>query len=330
LLNVLNVFWTTMIADRLSTSSILLLPLLVAALSGCGAERGPQGSGQDQPDDARRPALALVAAGSFVMGAPEDDDLAEPREKPQREIRISRPFEIAVTETTVGQFRSFVEATGYVTEAERDPAGGWGFDLETGEVGPRPGRNWKNPGFPQTDDHPVVQVSWVDAEAYCAWLSRTEGGRFRLPTEAEWEFAARGGCTTRFLHGDAPAELEGRANTADSALAEVFPAATWASAWNDGFAFTAPVGSFPANAIGLRDVTGNVWEWCGDFHDDTRYAQSGPEDPRGPKSGVMRCIRGGGWYDGPHKQRCSTRAWFKPVFRYCQLSGFRIVREVEL
>lgn len=307
---------------------IALTTILLAALSSACSDE-PRATAAPSEVDAAGPTMVLIPAGSFAMGASDDDDLAEPRERPRRDVRIPKAFEMAVTETTVGQFRRFVEETGYITEAERDPAGGWGFDLDTGDVGPRRGRCWRNPGFEQTDAHPVVQVSWIDAEAYCAWLSRRDGRVYRLPTEAEWEYAARAGAETRYLHGADPAGLEGRANTADASLSAAFPAATWASSWDDGFAFTAPVAQYAPNAFGLHDTVGNVWEWCGDFHDDARYAQGGSVAPRGPEEGVMRCIRGGGWYDGPRKQRTSTRAWFKPVFRYCQLSGFRILREIE-
>lgn len=267
-----------------------------------------------------------VRETGFFMGSPESDPDRRADEMPRHEVNLTQFFYMGTTEVTVGQFRAFVEDVGYVTEAEQDVLGGWIVDPVTGEARQEAGVNWRSPGFAQADDHPVVQVSWVDAEAFCRWLIESEGGFYRLPTEAEWERCCRAGAATRYGFGDDAEGLREQANVADASLREVFPAATWAAPWNDGAAFTRPVAHGPANPLGLFDMHGNVWEWCADWHSPTYYAQAPATDPKGPENGTMRAIRGGGWFDPPERARCATRAWFEPVFRYCQLSGFRVVR----
>ena len=147
--------------------------------------------------------LKLISAGEFMMGGVEAaEELVKmfpeyhrkpeefKDEYPRHRVRITKPFFLGAHEVTVGQFRKFTEASGYKTEAERDGAGGWGYNPEIGTCeGRRPQFNWHNPGFPQTDDHPVLNVTWNDAVAFCQWLSRQEGKTYRLPTEAEWEYA---------------------------------------------------------------------------------------------------------------------------------------------
>src|SRR5262249_34956878 len=141
-----------------------------------------------------------------------------------------------------------------------------------------PQSNWRRPGHPvvQVDDEPVVQVSWNDATRFCQWLSEKEGRPYRLPTEAEWEYACRAGTTTPWSSGDSPARLE-------------------AFAWtpNSGSPTTHRVGTKRANPFGLFDMHGNVWEWCLDF--DGHYSPGPQEDPKGPASGTERVLRGGGW-----------------------------------
>jgi len=140
-----------------------------------------------------------IEPGSFMMGASGSEPGRLANELPSREVTITSGFLMGVHEVTVGQFRSFIEATGYETEAERDVEGGFGIDFETGRVVQDASCVWSAPGFPGLevrDDHPVVLVSWNDAEAFCAWMTEREGVRYRLPTEAEWEYACRGGTTT--------------------------------------------------------------------------------------------------------------------------------------
>ena len=274
--------------------------------------------------------LVRVEPGSFVMGADVTETGWLPNEGPARQVTISRPFLMAAHEVTVGQFRQFVEETGYVTEAERDVDGGFGIDFDTGKVVQNAGCTWSSPGFPhhvQTDDHPVVLVSWLDAEAFCAWLSEREGAIYRLPTEAEWEYACRAGSPRAYWCGDDPQCLVAAANVADERLVDETGWMVEAGQFDDGHAFTAPVGSFRPNALGLHDMHGNVWEWCADWYAADAYAMGSVADPTGPAAGDFRTIRGGGWLNPPDRARSAQRIYFAPSFRYCLLSGFRVVRE---
>ena len=128
-------------------------------------------------------------------------------EVPVHKVRVS-PFHLARYEVTVGQFRQFTTDAGYQTQAEADGKGGWGYDPATGICSGRHAKfNWREPGFPQTDDHPVLNVTWNDAVAFCDWLSRKEGYTYRLPTEAEWEYACRAGSVTKYGYGDSASVL---------------------------------------------------------------------------------------------------------------------------
>ena len=184
-------------------------------------------------------------------------------------MRITKPFYLGVYEVTVGQFGKFVSDTGYKTDAERnkDFEGAWGFNAATGEFEQSKGYSWRQVGFPQGDDHPVVNVSHNDAVAFCAWLSRKEGQPYRLPTEAEWEYACRAGTTTRYYHGDDPEGLSEVGNVADGTAKSKFSDWDWTIAGRDGYVFTAPVGKYKANGFGLYDMHGNVWEWCADWYE---------------------------------------------------------------
>jgi formylglycine-generating enzyme required for sulfatase activity len=272
-----------------------------------------------------------IPAGEFQMGSTPEEKGHVSNEAPRHLVRITRDFEMGVHEVTNGQFRAFVEATGYETEAERDVGGGFGIDFERAVVVQDPRHNWRDPGFPAFapgDEHPVLMISWNDAEAFCRWLSEEEGRVYRLPTEAEWEYAARGGTATPWWTGHDPHALATAANTAEAALRGRVPKATWAGEWNDGFPFLAPVGSFEANPFGLHDITGNVWEWCLDWYQGDYYASSPTNDPQGPETGTFRTIRGGGWFNDAAQNRSAQRIYFEPTFRYCLLSGFRVVREL--
>ena len=137
---------------------------------------------------------------------------------------------------------------------------------------------WKSPGFQQTDDHPVVVVSWTDASEFCRWLAKKENKEYRLPTEAEWEYACRAGTKTAYSGGDTP---EGLAAIGINV--------------KDGQRFTSPVGGFQKNGFGLYNMHGNVWEWCQDWYDPKGYTAGRQTDPTGPATGTARVQRGGGW-----------------------------------
>ncbi|MFT3777174.1 MAG: formylglycine-generating enzyme family protein [Ottowia sp.] len=291
-----------------------------------------------------------IPAGEFLMGGDESPQAlarafphADPKrlkeltdEAPVHRVRISRDFWLGAHEVTVGQFRRFLQASGYVPESVRDGTGAYGFNpdydparSERGDLfeGRDPRYSWQATGFAQTDDHPVVNVTWNDALAMARWLSQREGVTYRLPTEAEWEYAARGGTRTRFPAGDDPAVLPATANTFDRETALRWP--RWreqAGDGSDGYPFTAPVGSFAPNAFGLYDMIGNAWEWCADWYGEDYYAQSPAADPPGPATGNARVRRGGSWHTWPLYARVAFRNWNTPETRYV-LVGFRLLRE---
>ena len=276
-------------------------------------------------------------------------------ERPRHWVILTGGFEMARTEVTVGQFSRFVEATGYQTDAERNGTG-TGFNPK-GEKPPHwmqldPKFTWKNPGFEQNDDHPVVCVSWNDAQAYCRWLSTTDQRKYRLPTEAEWEYAARAGTQTWYSWGNLPDDAYRHANVADAALERLHPETTrYQRAYgldsdecSDGHAFTAPTASFTPNPAGLHDMHGNAWEWCQDIWQEDHYAQlfkslsrqeleeaevtdpSGPQDTEQQKHGNWRVLRGGGWYTGPISARSAMRSFAEAGDGICYV-GFRVVRD---
>ncbi len=240
--------------------------------------------------------LKLIPAGEFLMGSDASDPDANDFEKvngKKHPVRISKPFYLGTTEVTVGQFRKFVEATGYKTDAEKN-GGGYGWNAAKGEFEQDPKYTWRSPGFPQTDDHPVVLVSWNDAVALCDWLSQEEGKTYRLPTEAEWEYAYRSGRTTRYSSGDDPESLATVAHFGGGTAKEKYP-------------YTAPVGRFQPNAFGLYDMHGNVWEWCADWYDSDYYAKSPPLNPLNSSPDSYRVFRGGSWYNAAEYCRAAYR-----------------------
>jgi len=287
--------------------------------------------------------MVLVPAGEFMMGSGESPvelaalynrvcglDLkpdAFKDEYPSHRVRIARPFYLGTYEVTVGQFRRFVAETGYKTDAERgtESRGGSGVNAQTGKIDRSADFTWRATGFLQTDDHPVVNVSWNDAVAFCQWLTRKEGKTHRLPTEAEWEYACRAGTRTRYAGGDEPEGLAQVGNVADASAKIRFP--DWATiAASDSYVFTAPVGRFRPNPFGLYDMQGNVWEWCADWYGAEYYAASAAGDPKGPDAGEYRVIRGGSWNSGPHNVRSANRGMNRPPSRSAYL-GFRVARD---
>ena len=282
--------------------------------------------------------LVEIPAGEFLLGSGEDgkaivgafpDHGREPGEfadeLPRHRVRITRPFLLGRHEVTVGDFRAFVDATGYRTEAERDGTGGWGYDATAGLCcGRDPRFTWRDPGFEQTARHPVLNVTWNDAQAFCAWLSRQEGRDYRLPTEAEWEYACRAGTTTRYACGDDPITLAKAARVLDPAGQNVKLHVQDVPISADAVKpFPVPVGSYPANAFGLYDMHGNVWEWVADRYDADAYTAAATDDPTGPAEGTRRVRRGGGWNSFPLWARASFRNWNTPASR-CVNLGFRV------
>lgn len=277
-------------------------------------------------DDPAHPGVrwARLPAGTFQMGCVPGDNDCEPNETPRHPVTLTRAFELMTTEVSVGMFRAFVAATKYRTSAEREGTG-LVFDRKTQRWGEVPGANWSAPGFPQTDAHPVVQVSWDDAVAACKWL----GGR--LPMEAEWEYAARGGLDgAQFAWGNAALPLVGgrpAANVADESFRREYPMLPRAAfaGYDDGYVYTAPVGMFPPNAFGLFDMGANAGEYTADWLGP--YQAGSVTDPRGPSSGKERVVKGVSWYSDPHHVRVSTRLHYSPTHRQTN-DGVRCARDV--
>jgi formylglycine-generating enzyme required for sulfatase activity len=318
---------------------LLILAMVLGGAQAAEVERNSLGM-----------AFVKLAAGEFLMGSDEAPELlarAYPQlptarfaqledEGPLHRVRITRSFWMGQHEVTVGQFRRFIEASGYVPESVADRTGGYGWRADydpaltkRGDAfeGRDPRYSWRNPGFTQGDDHPVVNVTWNDAQALAAWLSKTENRRYRLPTEAEWEYACRAGTRSRYSSGDDPRSLLDAANVFDANSAKNWP--RWqpmALNGDDGYAFTAPVGSFAPNPWGVYDMHGNAWEWVADWHGDKYYAQSPVNDPQGPAEGEVRVRRGGSWHTWPFYARAAYRNWNAPDTRYT-LVGIRLVRE---
>jgi formylglycine-generating enzyme required for sulfatase activity/serine/threonine protein kinase len=282
-------------------------------------------------------AMVLVPPGDFVMGS-TPEQLAQvakfaPNWKPEwakselpaHRVRISHPFYFAAHEVTRGQFGRFMRATGYKTICERAIGPGVGWDSETGTFKTNRKYNWQNTNIAQDDTHPVVNVSWRDAAAFCTWLTWQEGKLYRLPSEAEWEYACRAGTTNLFSNGDDPNSLAKIANVLDETSRGKVRGGHPIKA-RDGFVFTAPVGSFAPNSFGLFDMHGNVREFCGDWFADIYYANSTDADPRGPYTGDTHVIRGGGWNSSAANCRCAARESLQPNTVGLNL-GFRVVAE---
>ena len=255
--------------------------------------------------------MVAIPAGSFVMGSNERDT-----EKPPHSVSV-RSFAAGRYAVTKSQFASFVQAKGYQTEAER----GDGCYVWTGsEWKQQADKNWRNVGFAQGEDHPVVCVSWNDAQAYAQWLSQSTGKAYRLLSEAEREYAARAGSTGKYWWGETASHEY--ANYGKDECCGVL--AQGRDKWEN----TAPVGQFPANGFGLYDMHGNVWEWVQDvWHENYSGA---PTDGSAWQTGgdaTRRVLRGGAWVNYPDSLRSAVRLRSTPDYRVSYF-GFRIARTV--
>jgi formylglycine-generating enzyme required for sulfatase activity len=288
------------------------------------------------------PDMVFVQGGSFMMGdviGDGDDD-----EQPVHRVTLDSYY-IGKYEVTVGEFREFVDATGYITTAELDG----GAQIYDGEkMVDDSSASWHNVNFHQGDNHPVVCVTWYDAVAYCNWRSENEGLKlcfsssgdsitcdftangYRLPTEAEFEYAARSrGKEYKYSWGNGDPYIDSvkAANIRDETAKREWKehVITWWKGYDDGHLFTSPVGTFAANELGIHDMGGNVYEWCWDWYDEAYY-QSGPDtNPRGALSGTMRLCRDVGYGCIFNSMRTFNRGKCEPDFRFLH-GGFRLVR----
>jgi len=307
-----NISWKALIV-------IAAVGFLVAGISQIPAPWGIQSEGKENaraqiPKDLRQGfkspismKMVAIPAGNFVMGACDGDSEALPDELPCRTITFTKPFQMGVYEVTVAQFVEFVEAQGYKTQAESSGLGGWKASTASSWGIQHPDLNWSSPGYPIASDLPVTMVSYEDALAFCEWLSRRDGKNYRLPTEAEWEYACRAGSTDVY-----PFPFKSR----DSYC--------W-SLWNTKKTVCPrPVGTRQPNPWGLFDMVGNAREWCLDWYGEKAYLLSQKEFPQGPAKGALRVIRGGCFMDMNSFLRSSHRGYIAPD-QVLNNQGFRVV-----
>ncbi len=237
-------------------------------------------------------AFVKIPAGEFMMGSPPGEEDRSDGEGPVHKVRITNSFHMGAFEVTNGQYKTFLDETGYLSGPDADYHPKHFNDSE-----------WS--GF-RSDDQPVVYVSWKNATDFCKWLSKKGGRTYRLPTEAEWEYACRAGTAATYFWGDWFSKHYG-----------------WCIL-NSGSNKTRRVGSLKPNKWGLYDMSGNVWEWCADWHGADHYGKSPAEDPQGPATGSSRVLRGGSWYSSPVDCRSANRHGDLPTGTNDHY-GFRVV-----
>jgi len=297
---------------------------------------------QQARTDSGEASMVLIPGGTFWMGISDDERDRAIEEckgeltkqpsactgwvlsaQPRHQVTLD-PFSLDPYEVTNSQFKKFVQATSYQTTAERE---GTAFVWTNSQLGwqETKGATWRQPEAgpdvfaSDRADHPVVNVSWHDAEAYCRWAGK------RLPTEAEFEYATRAGTQTTYWWGNFSPGTRQVANVADESGRTLLPAVI--TGYNDGYVTTAPVGSYEANPFGLFDMTGNVAEWTADWSDGFYYRTSPERNPTGPSSGDSRMTRGGGWSDGSYRIRPTARDGILPTERGTKV-GFRCAQGV--
>ncbi len=302
-----------------ATARLLTLVLLVVPLLG-GCTRSLPATGTVLRDCPTCPELVVVPPGAFLMGADGGEE-GRP-EGPVRAVTIPRAFAAGVTEVTQEQFAAFVAAT------RRELSGG--CQVWDGEAWQYPAdADWTNPGYGRVPfaDEPVACVNWRDARDYAAWLAARTGQPYRLLSEAEWEYLARAGTTGPYPFTD-PAAACAEGNVYDAAGQrqngfrwEPFPC-------DDGFGQAAPAGTFAANAFGLKDLLGNVWEWTADCY--VAPYPAGPVDGRPVQVAgecARRSVRGGSWITRPGRQTVTFRGRDPEDARY-SFFGFRVARDL--
>jgi len=267
------------------------------------------------------PELVRLPGGSFMMGSTAAETGSDQDERPRHSVTV-KSFALGKYEVTRAQYTAFVEATGY--------SGGsscFTYDVDTGKWVNRAGRDWRSPGYSQGGNHPVVCVSLEDAEAYARWLSGQTGRRYRLPTEAEWEYAARGGTDTVRYWGDDPKRACEYANVSDRTAAKKLDLQETADNIHfctDGAVNTATVGSYRANPFGLFDMLGNVREWTCSAYTEGGY--DGHENTCTNDASSRRVNRGGSWGNKPDSVRSANRLRDGPTYRD-SLLGFRLAQD---
>jgi len=297
-----------------------------AAVSGRRAFLTGNGVYESFKDSEFGPEMIVVPAGTFKMGEDEDGASAE-CEGPAHLVTIAHPFAIGRCCVTVGEYRSFVEATGHATAQPIYSLSGQFLAIGDLIVTRKNRRNWRRPGFAQNDDHPVVGVSWADATAYVTWLSASTRRPYRLPSEAEWEYAARAGSAHRYAWGQVITRA--RANFDDNPELRRRHPTAWRYQARRG---TCPAGHFDPNAWGLSNMHGNVAEWVEDDWHDT-YAGAPADGSHwaspGRKDEPLKVVRGGSWTSTASDVRSAARS-SRPASFAASWIGFRVARDLNV
>ena len=311
----------------------IVLAFIAAAATASAADSHKPGA--VFRDCADCPEMVALAAGSFVMGSTEEETkkagLPEEhgaRERPAHTVTFKKPFAIGKFELTLDEYTAFATAT---NRAAIDNCTTW--DTAASKWGPLKSATWKTPGYEQTGRFPVGCVTIADARAYAAWLAQKTGKPYRIPSEAEWEYAARAGTRTMLPWADTQDNICARANVSDLTRMETHTAAereaTRYFECRDGFVYSAPVGSFPPDPWGLYDMVGNIWEWTEDCF--IPHYNGAPTDGsvwRDPKQCDRLIVRSGGWYSRNWFARPAGRSRENPEYLSSTL-GIRVVRELD-
>ena len=297
---------------------LILIMTLAFSASAIAQDESEILSGDRWRDCEGCPEVIALPGGTFTMGSPASEEGRYEREGPAHEVTISRPFAIGVYEVTRNEYARFVRATGHSFDEEPCLVNDGGYHWRESST-----QNWRDMAFPQTGRHPAVCVSWNDATAYVSWLSEHTQGTYRLPSAAEWEYAARAGTTTPWYWGIGYDVQCQYANGADEE--SELP---WGTECSDGNAKTSLVGSFRPNAFGVHDVLGNAWEWVQDCYRPTY--DGAPVDGSAWEADHCsgRVMRGASWASTPKYLRTGHRAGESADFR-SDYTGFRVARSLE-
>jgi formylglycine-generating enzyme required for sulfatase activity len=302
--------------------AVLAIVAWVASHHEPAAIKAPQAAAATSPapgtvfsDCPTCPSLTVLPAGRFRQGSADTSGSSTVR--PLHWVAITHPFAMSTSAVTVDQFRAFATATG------RDMQG---CDIYDGHWKHQAKNSWQNPGFEQSGTHPVTCTSWSDAKAYAQWLSDQTGHRYRLPSASEWEYAARAGSEAVQPWSANGSDACANANVADLSAARRYPG--WvAFACNDGYVFTAPVGSFKASAFGLNDMLGNVFQWTEDCWNPSYKGAPIDGSARGDGNCSEHELRGGSWFSSPGYVRADYRNHFATNYRTSSV-GIRLARDI--
>jgi formylglycine-generating enzyme len=280
------------------------------------------------------PEMVVIPAGSGIMGSTHEEQTLQgvapsfaEREGPQVTVTIAKPYAMSKTEITRGQYARFVADT------KRDVPKQCAVynkenDTWTGEFG----NTWDNPGFAQTDDHPAVCISWTDATDYAAWMAKKTGKTYRLASEAEWEYAARGGAKTAYFWGDSVQPICEKANVMTSATIQAIGTP---ESWLDKLvcasdrSWSVPVGTFEPNAFGVHDMIGSVWEWISDCSSPTHEGAPLDGSPQTKGDCTKKMVKGGAFHSVPWLARPATRGTGQSGVNHPVAAGIRLVRVMD-